>query len=299
MRKNAADTSTIYFGLPYVPDTSDIVINEILFDAYPNGAEFVEIYNRSEHIMDIGQVTLTLIDSITDNVIQYCNIAEKGTLFYSGEYLAITNNYKGLENFYRTIGSGIIENKDFLSLPDKSGYVGLINLSGKIIDKIKYENNMHFTLIRNTEGVSLEKINPHLSGMNTNNWHSASESAGYATPAVKNSQYMQISELHKPSEVTIYPEIFSPNNDGTDDILFIEISPNDNNYVANINIFNSSGILIKRLINQSYCGTKEIFTWDGTSDDNKGLSTGIYIISIKLFNNRGKNEQINKTCVLK
>ena len=44
---------TCRFGLPDYVQPKDIVINEILYDPLPGGSDFVELYNKSNKIIDL------------------------------------------------------------------------------------------------------------------------------------------------------------------------------------------------------------------------------------------------------
>ncbi|MBK6774943.1 MAG: hypothetical protein IPG74_03525 [Flavobacteriales bacterium] len=68
--------------------------------------------------------------------------------------------------------------------------------------------------------MSLERNNPaRPSSDNNTNWHSAAEAAGLGTPGYQNSQYGPTSE---PSgELTVDRAIFSPDNDGFEDVLTV------------------------------------------------------------------------------
>jgi hypothetical protein len=57
----------------------------------------------------------------------------------------------------------------------------------------------------------LERLDILLETQNTNNWKSAAEHAGFATPGYQNSQYIAITES---DEFTIIPKVISPDNDG-------------------------------------------------------------------------------------
>ena len=63
------------------------------------------------------------------------------------------------------------------------------------IDDFGYDDEMHFALLSTKEGVSLERINFDRPSIDKSNWHSASELAGFATPAYENSQFMDVEDI--------------------------------------------------------------------------------------------------------
>ena len=89
------------------------------------------------------------------------------------------------------------------------------------------------------------------------NFHSAATSAGYGTPGYKNSQFRADAQLQ--GEINITPEIFSPDNDGTDDFATINYNFPAPGYVANITIFDASGRPVRYLQRNALCGIKGTF----------------------------------------
>jgi flagellar hook assembly protein FlgD len=150
-------------------------------------------------------------------------------------------------------------------------------------------------LLHNTEGVSLERIDYNAPSVQ-NNFHSAATSVGYGTPGYKNSQYKINEDV--PGEITISPEIFSPDNDGNEDFATINYSFPSPGYIANITIFDATGRPVRYLQKNSLSGIKGYYRWDGLDDKNKKLPQGIYSIYTEIFNKEGKKKQFKNTIVL-
>jgi flagellar hook assembly protein FlgD len=155
---------------------------------------------------------------------------------------------------------------------------------------------MHFPLLSTTEGISLERIDYNRPASDNTNWHSAAESVGFATPAYKNSQFMQGEE--DDGAVTLSPEIFSPDNDGYNDVLNINCKSEGPGKLLNITIYDAKGRLIKYLIKSRYISGTETFSWDGTKDNNQKANIGIYLIYAELFDETGKVKHYRRTAVL-
>lgn len=96
-----------------------------------------------------------------------------------------------------------------------------------------------FALIDNVEGVSLERIDPDRPTQDSMNWHSAASTVGFGTPTYRNSQY-SIPETG--NEITLSPQVFSPDGDGFNDVLSISYLFDQAGYTANIKIFDSQGV---------------------------------------------------------
>ncbi len=58
----------------------------------------------------------------------------------------------------------------------------LTDRSGALSDHFAYREQMHFDLLKDKEGVSLERLSPDGASDDPRNWHSAASAVGYATP---------------------------------------------------------------------------------------------------------------------
>ncbi|HEY5408546.1 MAG TPA: gliding motility-associated C-terminal domain-containing protein, partial [Ginsengibacter sp.] len=181
------------------------------------------------------------------------------------------------------------------SFSDDAGFVIILNGQGNVVDEVDYSDKWQFPLISNTEGVSLERINYDGPSVQSN-FHSAATSSGYGTPGYKNSQYSLPDDV--PGDITVTPNIFSPDNDGHDDFATINYSFPSPGYVSNITIFDASGRTVRYLEKNSLNGTKGYYRWDGLDDKNRQLPQGIYIIYTEIFNAAGKKKQFKNTIVL-
>ena len=99
-------------------------------------------------------------------------------------------------------------------------------------------------------------------------------------------------------EITIDPEIFSPDNDGYNDVVSINYIFNEPGYMMTVNVFNAGGNLIRKLVNNQYLGTKGAVNWDGIQDDNTKAAVGIYVFFIQVYDLNGTVKKYKKTTVL-
>ena len=161
---------------------------------------------------------------------------------------------------------------------------------------MKYKDDWHFKLLDNDEGVSLERIDPAGPSQDENNWHSAASTAGYGTPGYKNSQYKLLSNINATVEAA--PKIFSPDNDGHDDIAIIQYAVTEPGYLANITIFDAAGRPIRDLVRNGTLGLKGYWNWDGLDNKGSKLPVGTFIIFTEIFNLQGKNQHFKNVIVL-
>lgn len=283
------------FGIAQEADSLDIVINEILFNPKPLGEDYVELYNRSQKIIDLSHIYIANRNSsnVISNIQQ---VTEENILLFPKEFMVLTSDILAVKNQYITTNpDAFINLSNMPSFPDDMGNVTILNNQGAIIDEVKYTDKWHFPLIANTEGVSLERIDYSTPSLQSS-FHSAATSSGYGTPGYKNSQYRINEEAQ--GTISVSPDIFSPDNDGTDDFATVNYNFPSPGYVANITIFDATGHAVRYLQRNSLNGTKGFYRWDGLDDKNRKVPQGIYIIYTEIFNAEGKKKQFKNVIVL-
>ncbi len=283
-------------GQPVEPSASDIVINEILFNPKSNGFDYVEFYNVGNKIVDASK--LYVANRNSSNVISSIKQISSGPLYiFPGDYLVITEDIASLEINYLVRNPGaVIPLSSFPSYSDDKGDVLLLNGQGDVIDEVKYSADWHFKLIDNPEGVSLERIDPAGPSQDAANWHSAASTAGYGTPTYKNSQYKQTQPID--ASIEIAPKIFSPDNDGRDDIATIQYKMSGPGYVANITIYDAQGRAVRYLAKNAILGSDGQWNWDGLDENGSKLPIGTYIIYTEIFDLRARKQRYRNTVVL-
>jgi len=283
-------------GLPVDAASGEWIINEILFNPRSNAYDFVEFYNNSNKIFDASK--LYIANRNSTGVISSVKVLS-ATPFYifPGDYIVETEDADNLALQY------LVKNPDNVlaissppSFSDDEGTVVAVNFQGNAVDEVKYKDDWHFKLIDNDEGVSLERIDPAGPSQNETNWHSAASTAGYGTPGYKNSQYKLLTAVNATIEIT--PKVFSPDNDGHDDIATIQYAVTEPGYIANITIFDAAGRPVHNLVRNGTLSLKGNWNWDGLDDKRNKLPVGTYIIFTEIFNLQGKKSSFKNTIVL-
>lgn len=282
---------TAKFGLAEPVSSKDVIINEILFNPFTGGSDFVELYNRSGKIIDIASMKIGNADPSTIKP-----ITTESYLLFAGEYVVLTANPENIRTNYYTQNP---DNFITVSLPTYSNESGTVVLAGnnnQLIDHFSYDENLHFPLLTDVKGVSLERINPDRPSEDETNWHSASQNTGFATPTYRNSQYSDSQATN--DEMSVEPGIFSPDNDGFNDVANINFSFNSPGFVVSVTIFDARGRLVRNLAQNLLSGANETISWDGINEKNEKSGVGIYIIFAEAFNDTGETRKFKKTVVL-
>ena len=283
-------------GLPVDAAAGEWIINEILFNPKSNGYDYVEFYNNSNKIFDAAK--LYIANRNTSGVISSIKVLSTAPYYiFPGDNIVTTEDAGNLAlNYLVKNPDNVLVISTLPSFSDNEGDVIALNFQGTVVDEVKYKDDWHFKLIDNAEGVALEKIDPFALSQDANNWHSAASTAGYGTPTYKNSQYKLVQSIN--ATIELIPKVFSPDNDGRDDIATIQYIVDGPGYVANIIIYDAAGRPIRNLIRNGTLSLTGYWNWDGLDDKGNKLPVGTYIIFTELFNLQGKKEKFKNTVVL-
>jgi len=288
--------SSALFGLPLPALPNDVVINEVLFDPTTTGIDFVELYNRSNKIIDLKDLRIGSMDTLTSILTYTEKITEDGYLLFPETYIVLSENGTTVKREYQTINpKGFYDIVDLPSMNIDDDVVTLSDKNSIVIDNLIYTSKMHFPLLVSSKGVSLERIDFNRPTNDKTNWNSASEAVGFATPAYKNSQYLL---ADGGSGVSITNPLFSPDNDGYYDVLNINYKLDEIGKIANIYIYDSKGRQVRYLIRNQQLQQEGTVSWNGINDDNEKAPIGIYVVYIELFNLSGKLNKYKLSCTL-
>ena len=289
-------TNTALVGLYEHTDSFNIIINEILFNPRSTSNDYVEIYNRSNKILNLRNVYIA--NRNTTGVISSIEqLSAEDYLLFPQDFMVVTESRSLVLNDYIANNpDAFIEISSMPSFNDDKSNVILLNEQGNIVDEVAYTDDWHFKLLSNKEGVSLERIDYDAVSQSQQNWHSAATSVGYGTPTYKNSQYKMDAGVQ--GEITVTPDIVSPDNDGTDDFATISYVFPEPGYVCSITIFDAAGRPVRYLQRNALNGLKGNYRWDGLGEKNQKLPVGIYIIYTEVFNLQGKTKKFKNVIVL-
>jgi hypothetical protein len=203
-----------------------------------------------------------------------------------GAFLAFTTNKnRTINDFPHGESSNIMECEKLPAMNNDNGDVVLFSGDGRIIDMMSYRENMHFSLLKDNEGVSLERIDPEKPSDDSRNWHSAAETAGFGTPGRKNSESFPDSLIR--GNIKIEPEVFFPGQGTANAQAKIFYSFDKPGMVGNVRIFSVNGMPVRYLANNVSLSTSGYFIWDGTNEKGSIASTGYYIVSFEVFSLNG------------
>jgi len=263
------------------PSPGELIVNEILFDPYPDGEDFVEIFNTTNKTLSLEHIQIANLDKDEIENIQTPTIGP-------GQYLAFSKSVSALMDIYTVTNPENLIEQDIPSFNNSDGNFSLIFNNGNesmVLDSFDYSEDFHFGLIDDTEGVSLERVASSVETNSETNWHSCSAAAGFATPGYVNSQSVVLNPTSE--KFALNDHIFSPNGDGDKDLLIVNYNFEKPGYLIDLNIYDESGYLIKNLSNSLLPSSQGFVQWNGIDDEGSLSNLGVYILHISGFHPDG------------
>lgn len=272
---------------------NDFLISEVLFNPKVNGVDFVEIYNATDHVLDLKDLQIANVDTLGKSA-NIKTISTANLFIPAGAYWVLSTNsdqvkasyFSEYPDHFTQLNSMPVYNND-------KGTVVLLS-NNLLVDRFAYDAKMHIPLLQNADGVSLERVSFTKAANEFGNFKSAAASVGFATPGYKNSQEPNGEE----SYVKLLSKTFSPDNDGFEDLLQLDYQLTENSSLATINIFTDKGVLIKKLMKNQTIGTKGNVFWDGVNENGQLAGMGIYVVMFDVFDLNGSTKRYKNTCVL-
>jgi hypothetical protein len=273
---NRSDDHVVIAGAVSQPASGSVLINEIMYDPEEGKPEYVELFLPGDKIVDLQDLAIHLVEEggSPDHPIV---LTPHSRLFLPGQLLVLTNCVPQLEEAYGLEVSGQwVEVTGLPGLKNSSGTIYLTDRAGQVVDMAVYKDEMHMELLDDPKGISLERISAKRPGSDPENWHSAASISGYATPGRENSQSFGVSDSDLLLDVD--PEVFSPDNDGYNDLLKIIVSTSGNDWVIGLVITDLQGNRIRVLANNHLAGPTVTYTWDGEGENGSMQPMGFYVI---------------------
>lgn len=284
--------ATIVFGLPGTIEQGDLILNEILFDPQTGGSDYIELVNISNKILDVNELLLASWDG---EIANYKQVGTSQRIVLPGEYIVLTEDSTDVINDFSIYGIGTFFETDLPTYPNDSGTVYVLRSDSVIVDYFHYDAAYHYALLSSVDGKALERISFGGGMNNPDNWHTASEFVDWGTPGYLNSQFADPNVV---GEVSLDPQLFSPDNDGYHDVLIINFSFAGADNVMDVLVYDNQGRLIRELKDNYYIGQAGFLTWDGINDEGEKAAIGTYIILVSVKDANGVETVFKRVAVL-
>jgi len=278
--------------VPAVAQQGKLVINELLYQPLSGEAEYVELYNNSESMIELADYHIVrwVGDSLGKHYpLPHFNLLPHGYVLLTKEVASVTANYTVHSS------SNLLE-CDLPTYPNAGGSVIVATADSSVVDRLDYTPSMHSRLLRDKAGVSLERRSADRPTDDAGNWFSASSTAGYGTPGYANSQSTEW--LVEETSFGFSSTLLSPDGDGYQDELMITYRLDDNDLAARAEVYTARGLRVHRLMNNELLGTHGTLVWNGCDDNGTPLPEGQYVILITLYNTQGAQQTLRRRVAL-
>ena len=281
------DTTIIVYN-KYIPKHNDVLINEILFNPLPGGVDFVEIYNNSDSIIDLqdiylsdGKNKISLKTSIkTKN--EYCFINPN-------EYRVLSLNNEDIIGKFNVVKpEHLVQLSKMPSLNDDGGTIIISNENDETIDMLDYSEDYHINWIKDIEGRSLERRKFYAETNIRENWSSATDDIGKASPTGKNSQFTNSSE-NKNVSFWLSKDVYYPSKENSDNNLELNYNIESITAFIRIKVFDVNGLYIGNIANEKSIRNTGIVSWDFSVEGSR-IGSGTYILSVECYSENGVNQ---------
>ena len=257
------------------PVWGSVQINEIMYDPAEGYAEYIELALPGNRFYDLRELAIHVVDP-GDPAENPLPLSDHSRVMAPGSYVVLTSCVEHLRESYKLSRSGQwVEAEGLKALNNGGGSLFLSDRAGNVVDRVDYGDQMHAEILSDTRGISLERISGERSGSDPDNWHSAASIEGYATPGRINSQAMSGTESDQLFRVE--PLVFSPDNDGFQDLLEFSISTGASGWILSLWITDLEGNMVRMLANNHLAGPLTTYLWDGGSEDGSMVAPGIYV----------------------
>jgi hypothetical protein len=288
------DANKIVLALPEKAEAADVVINEILFNPRPTGVDFVELLNTSGKYINLKNWMLANFDAA--GLQNEKSIATDNYLLAPGDYAVITPDAENIKSFYPGSANSRFLSADLPSMPDDEGQLVLLNNDLAPVDTAIYSRQFHNELLRDDEGVSLERIQATGRAQLASHWQSATADVGFATPGYRNAASRPEADLPT-GQVIVTPEVFSPRATGSH-FVSINYRFGESSYLANVKILDAQGRQVKQLVSNYSLGFEGSLRWDGDNEHGRQVRAGAYVVWFEVFALDGHVQRFRKRVVV-
>lgn len=281
---------------PSLAVAGEIFINELLFNPRTGSPKFVELFNATTKHLEIGAWHLANEDDFGE-IGTTRQLSESSLVMPPNSFLAITTDTSRLQLDYpRSSGEAMYQISSLPSYPIGGGVVLLVDANQEVVESFAYSEDQHHPLLRDPKGVSLERMSVQSSASLPQNWQSASEQEGFATPGRQNSQNFE--ESGAGEFIQVSPEVFDPEGINGNTFTTISYELDQPGWVGSFAIYDLAGRMVASLAMNELLGAKGVYTWSGTDQEGKRVKMGYYVLLVELFDLDGRKMAIKRTLVV-
>ncbi len=270
------------------PQPGQLLVSEVLFNPPDDGVDYVELYNAGETTLSLQEVALVKMKG-DGTMGRFYPLSDSCLLPPQSWMVVTTDKAWVLRNYLVAAPSRLVEVASLPALANDKGTVLIALKDSAVIDRFDYTEKMHNPLLRNKEGVALERQSYLRPTQNADNWNSASSLCGYGTPTAANSQSNE--HLFVYDDFVVASNTFSPDGDGEEDSFSIDYTLADPTLACNVTVFDLHGRVVCRPARGLLLGAAGTLHWNGRNEQGTLCAPGNYVVHIDAYNTHGHRQQ--------
>ncbi|KXX68661.1 lamin tail domain-containing protein [Flammeovirga sp. SJP92] len=287
------NSGVMYSEIVVPAHTENVFLSEILFDPSSINTDFLEVYFDTEKGSYINLKEWSIGRVKNDSIEQVVLLSKVDDYLFSSDLLVFTAEKEKLLDVYTKIKIENVKEINLPSFPNGNGNVVLM-YKGEIQEVYEYSEKHHQSFLKNSEDISLERIAFDVSSSNANNWTSATESSGFATPTFMNSRIVN-NTLNENFEAGLVfsPNLITTNGDGIDDYLKVENNSNSPLRILRMEIYDIHGKIIYEWLNNYELSSRDFVKWDGVDQSGRRVM-GKFLVYYQLVDHHGNRQEQTK-----
>jgi hypothetical protein len=296
---SANEAEAVPRGRP--PRAGDLKIGEILYEAaagaVPLQPEFVEIESASMDAVDPNGIFLVneAVGAVPDSV--RIGFAPDGMSRADFIVLAWIVSGSGAERVAGDLAAAFPASSGRLpalrirpaagarSLRNDGATLVLRAADGTEIDRVEYAPSLHHPALRETAGISLERVDRDGPSGDPTNWTSTTHPDG-ATPGWRAGVLP-----HPPGPfrgLRVEPRVFTPSGDELARHVTIHVLLHEGPSVTDVHVFDLSGRAVRTLADGRLSIGPDVVYWNGLDDRGLPAPTGPYVVSVRSWSTDGR-----------
>jgi len=255
-----------------VSNMSEVLITEVMDDPFSGECEYLELFNTGENNIDLKDLLIWTMRE--GEVIGVERIEREALQIRAGEHLVTSQADCDLSSLYPASNQHLSVNLPSLDSKKKGLFIGFT--LDCPFDSIHIDETIQD--IPWQKGYALERISNGLDYL-TSWWLAPSQSRG--SPTRQNNQMLK-DGVKGENCLSLSSQVVSLNRDGVSDILEVQLTDNawsQGGY--RIDVFSVAGHHCRQLAYAEVGGARDLWYWDGSTDDGGVLPPDFYILTVQ------------------
>ena len=262
-----AENDTLSIKTHTPPPTGTISFNEIMFDPWPDGSDYVEFANNASDTIDVGGWIIEDDRGDRGSIPPDVRIPPGG--------LVVVSNSSAVQTLMDSGVPAVLSSS--VNLNATGDRVVLRSADGYRVDEVEYQADWHLDVVSEVKGLSLEKRAPELISNSPGSWTTSAHPRG-GTPGAPNSVSL---EIDISSSISAAPSPFSSDRRHGAHPTVVSFTQPFRHAITRIDIRTPDGQPVRRLLDGALAGSEGAAIWDGRDENGRRVRPGPYVVILE------------------